>query len=41
MELKDTAKKYMNMKHLEAALDDTLLADFIQPEFENSFAHKF
>ena len=34
-------KKYMNMKHLEAALDDAPLpADFIQPEPANNFAHK-
>ncbi len=34
-------KKYMNMKHLEAALDDAPLpADFIQPEPANTFAHK-
>ena len=34
-------KKYMNMKHLEAALDDAPLpADFIQPEPANKFAHK-
>lgn len=31
------SKKYMNMKHLEAAL---LPADFIQPEPANNFAHK-
>ena len=34
-------KKYMNMKHLGAALDDAPLpADFIQPEPANNFAHK-
>lgn len=34
-------KKYMNMKHLEAALDDTSIAGyFIQPEPANNFAHK-
>ncbi len=34
-------KKYMNMKHLEVALDDAPLpADFIQPEPANNFAHK-
>ena len=34
-------KKYMNMKHWEAALDDAPLpADFIQPEPANTFAHK-
>ena len=33
-------KKYMNMKHLEAALNESLLpADFIQPEPANNFAH--
>ena len=26
MELKEMAKKYMNMKHLEAALDDAFIA---------------
>jgi len=31
----------MNMKHLEAALDDTSIAGyFIQPEPANNFAHK-
>lgn len=35
------SKKYMNMKHLEAALDEpSLPADFIQPEPANNFAHK-
>ena len=35
-------KKYMNMKHLEAALDDTSIAGyFIQPEPANNFAHKY
>ena len=36
------SKKYMNMKHLEAALDDAFVlpADFIQPEPANNFAHK-
>ena len=34
-------KKYMNMKHLGAALDDAPMpADFIQPEPANTFAHK-
>ena len=34
-------KKYMNMKHLETALDDAPLpADFTQPEPANNFAHK-
>lgn len=34
-------KRYMNMKHLEAALDDALLpADLIQPEPAKNFAHK-
>lgn len=34
-------KKYMNMKHLEAALDDASIAGyFIQPEPANNFAHK-
>ena len=34
-------KKYMNMKHLEAVLDDASIASyFIQPEPANNFAHK-
>ncbi len=34
-------KKYVNMKHLEAALDDTSIAGyFIQPEPANNFVHK-
>ena len=34
-------KKYMNMKHLEATLDDAPLpADYTQPEPANTFAHK-
>ena len=34
-------QKYMNMKHLEMALDDVFIAaDFIQPEPANNFAHK-
>lgn len=34
-------KKYMNIKHLEAALDDASIAGyFIQPEPANNFAHK-
>ena len=34
-------KKYMNMKHLAAALDDASIAGyFIQPVPANTFAHK-